>query len=813
MRVTGVDWWLDVRRVEKRFRGKVRISVEEAADPLVVDCEALELTSCVWDGEPVHPRVDPRAGTISVAPVSPGPHTLEIEYAGAPDPASLVGLYESPAGPTHVLTTMLFPSGSRRLLPSFEHPAVKTVYRLVLTVDPDDRVIFNTPPLSERPRDGRKEITFAPTPKMSAYLIYLGIGPFDTLTLPGDRWTVTVAASPGRAAAGRFCGERAMEILAAYESYYGRPYPLPKLDLIGLENFWAGAMENWGAISFRDSLLLVDATASERVRRAALAVLAHEIAHQWFGDLVTAAWWDDFWLNESFATFVGYRIIDRCYPDAEPWTDMLVNWVGPALLLDSLDATHPVHVPVVSPAELGENADAVTYGKGAAILRMIESYLGEETFRRGISEYLARFQYANARSEDLWASLSEVARQPVGRILQEWIGRPGYPVVHVRRENGELRFRQERFRADGRPASETWPIPFRLRVAGEERRLLFEGPELRVPTGDGPGLRVDPGRNAFVRIHYEDGLSEAMRGEFGSMDPRDQWGMLGDAAAFLTAGTIRLPEFLALVERADQLTDGLPIRNLIRVLGELDLPLHDIAPFAAARQRFLESQLRRVGREGTPGEPDGHPLLREILLFDLVDLDVDLARELAPRFDRFDELAPELRISVAGAVARVGGPGAFDRLLQRMQRAPTATERTQMLHALGLLDSAADLRRALDLVSSRAVPPGQGYEILGGLCGTPRAATPLWEWYRTHSEELAVAWAGTPLHSGFLSAGGLRSMGIDREAEVRAFFAAHTPSDAASGAARGLESLRLAMQLRDSVRGTPPEGPATGRPP
>ncbi|EQD42064.1 Peptidase M1 membrane alanine aminopeptidase, partial [mine drainage metagenome] len=238
---------------------------------------------------------------------------------------------------------------------------------------------------TERKIDGRRELVFEPTPPMSSYLLYLCIGPFEALTVPGDRWPVTVATSPGRSSAGRYAAERATELLAAYEEYYAMPYPLSKLDLIAVENFWAGAMENWGAISFRENALLVDPTTSVRARREILLVLAHEIAHQWFGNLVTAAWWDDFWLNESFATFVGYRMVSRLYPQEDAWSHFLLRWAVPALEQDSRSASHPVHVPVNSAEEVGENADAVTYGKGGAVLRMIEAYLGEETFRRGVS--------------------------------------------------------------------------------------------------------------------------------------------------------------------------------------------------------------------------------------------------------------------------------------------------------------------------------------------------------------------------------------------------------------------------------------------
>ena len=274
------------------------MALEDPPDPLIVDSERLEIVSATVDGRTVPFRSDPSRCRLEFDGLPTHPCRLAISYRGSADPNSLVGLYVSPSGDRYALTTMLFPTGSRRLLPTFEVPSVKTVYRLTLTTEPEVRSIFNTPMESERIADGRRETRFAPTPPMSAYLLYLGIGPFDTITVPGHPWTVTVAAPPGRAEAGRFCAERASLFLAAYEEYFGIPYPLPKLDLVALENFWAGAMENWGAIAFRENLLLVDPNTTLRERRVDLQVLAHEIAHQWFGNLVTPSAWQDFWLNE-----------------------------------------------------------------------------------------------------------------------------------------------------------------------------------------------------------------------------------------------------------------------------------------------------------------------------------------------------------------------------------------------------------------------------------------------------------------------------------------------------------------------------------
>jgi tricorn protease interacting factor F2/3 len=800
MRITGVDWWLDVRYREKSFTGKVSIAVEGAADPLVVDAAHLTIESATLDGRPTQYREDPAKGTLEFTGVSAQPHRLEIAYRGAADANSLVGLYVSPSGSGYNLTTMMFPTGSRRLLPCFEHPAVKTVYRLVLTVDADVTAVFNTAPRSERRVADRRELTFEPTPPMSAYLLYLGVGPFDTITVPGDRWSVTVAASPGRASAGRYCAERATELLSAYEEYFGTPYPLPKLDLVALENFWAGAMENWGAIAFRETVVLVDRATSVRERRANLLVLAHEIAHQWFGNLVTPVWWDDFWLNESFATFVGHRIVARGYPQDDPWSTFLIRQTRLALEQDSLPSTHPIHVPVDSPESLGELADDITYGKGASVLRMIEAYLGEETFRRGVSHYLEKHRYANARAEDLWSALGEVSDRPVERVMTEWITRPGYPVVHAHWADGKLTLRQERFRADGAASPGLWPIPLRVSAASGESVTLFEAAELTVPLSSPKGLRVDPARTAFARVHYDDSLFDEMVTEFPSMSPIDQWGFVVDTHAFVYAELAPLSRFLQLVRAGTSLTEDLPVRSIATALSDLYRPLYDNPAFLTTSRQFFRTQLTRVGLEARPHEPDSRGFLREQLAMGLVPVDRDFARELAPRFSEFDRLAAELRGPVAVAYASEEGEAAFGPLVTRLKSTTRDSERVQMAQALAAFRDPTLIRRVLGLIPSPGVTPSGALDLLFLLSANPVGGRELFDWYRGHTKALSEMWAGTPLLSIFLRAC-LAGFGVDQEADVERYFLEHTPPDATMAVHQGLESLRLVMRLRRRARG------------
>ena len=794
-----MDWWLDLRFREKSFSGRVAVRFEGATDPFTIDASHLAIESATLDGRPVPFHENSSKGTLEFSGISPGPHRLEVQYHGEADPNSLVGLYVSPCGPGYCLTTMLFPTGSRRLLPSFEEPAVKAVYRLVLTLDADVKAVFNTAALSERTVAGRREITFQPTPPMSAYLLYLGVGPFDTLTVPGKPWSVTVAASPGRASAGQYCAERATEILRAYEEYYGVPYPLPKLDLVALENFWAGAMENWGAIAFRENLVLVDSTTTVRHRRRILLTLAHEIAHQWFGNLVTPAGWEDFWLNESFATFVGHMIVDRRYPSEEAWTYFMTRYADLSLQEDSADSTHPVQVPVASADDLGEVADDVTYGKGAAVLRMMETYLGEERFRRGISRYLEKFRYQNARAEDLWTSLSEASDRPVNRLMAEWITRPGYPIVYAEWSEGTLTLRQERFRADGARSPGVWPIPLQVAWNGGGTSVLFEGPELSLPVQTSEGLRINPGRTAFARVHYDDRLLDQVVKEFREMTALDQWGVVADAQAFVYAGLMPVSRFLEIVRAGTTVAENLPVSAIVAALADLYCPLHEDPVFVSSAQGFLRAQLESVGVQRRAGEEDSRRSLREEITWRLAQIDPKFAREFSPRFAEFDRLPPELRQAVAAAHAAVGEDGAFEEMSARLRSTTIDAERMQLLRGLGNLREPTLLRRALELIPSPGVSPSGALDLFLGMDANPAVGAELFEWYQQQSKRLSTMWAGTPILSTVLQAT-LPNMGLGREDEVDRYFRNHTPAEARRGVEQGLELMHLVARLRNRER-------------
>jgi tricorn protease interacting factor F2/3 len=789
------DWELDLDYRAKTFSGTVRIHFEGSSPDLALDARDLTVTSSELDGRPTSFTADPEHYKLRFGAVSDGKHRLDLTYHGKVQEDSVSGLYESASGAEYVLTAMNYPSGLSRIVPCFDEPGVKAEFHLTLTADADVPVIFNTSEKSHKVENGKRRVEFLPTPPIASYLVYLGAGPFESVDRKIDGRRVIVAAPKGRAAAGAYAMERSFEILSEYEEYYRIPYPLDKLHLVALENFWAGAQENWGAITFRETVLLVDPTSSEAMRRSVLITLAHEIAHQWFGDLVTPVWWDDFWLNESFATFASYLIVDRLYPEEEPWRDFLLGQTSGGLDADALASAHPIQTPVRSAEDCGQIADAITYGKGASVLRMIEAYLGESAFRDGVSSYLTDHRYGNARGHDLWTALDAASEQPVSKILEPWLTRAGHPVVEAEWRDGHLEVRQRRYLQSGETTHGLWPIPLTWQVNGQAERRLFDGAHLKIPLVAPQGLRINPQRTGFYRVALRGTLLDQAFEEMLGWTPEDRWGFINDATSFVISGDLAIDRYIALLELGVRFDDPMSVRGLLYSLQSLAPALRHYPPYVEATRRFLTAQLDRIGVDPVAGESAPTKILRERLAFGLARTDDKFAARLAPRFASWDTVPAELRSSVAASFASTTGAPAFDQLVARLRSTTNDIERSHMVEGLAAFREPELQRRALDLIPGPGISPSRGFNLLLRLLSSRDAGEPVWHWITENLDRLSKLYEGSPILN-MLFRDGLPFIGIDRPDEVRKFLAAHPVPEAERGIANGLEDLANLARLK-----------------
>jgi puromycin-sensitive aminopeptidase len=762
----------------------------------------------------------PASETIALslgAPVGPGEVTLELAWTGA-FCEGLRGLYPSGAG---TAATQFEAADARRVFPCLDEPGFKAPWRLAVELPAGVPLLGNSAVEMEEPRGALRRVRFGETPPLPTYLVALALGPIAGCAprivrgVPVRTWAV--AEKLGLTAFGQ---EAAVEALPRLEDYFGLPYAFGKLDQVALPEFEAGAMENAGLVTFREVALLLDpATASLAQRKRVAEVVTHELAHQWFGNLVTMRWWDDLWLNEAFATWMAYVIVDAWRPEWRMWLDFDKGKAA-ALALDALSSTHPIRSEVRTVAEATESFDLITYEKGGAVLRMIEGWLGVEPFREGIRLYMRRHARANAVADDLWGALAEASSLPVVELANAWIRQPGHPVVHASREGRTLRLSQRRFFSDPETArredATLWPIPLVVRwgdAAGvhETRALLrHRSRELELPgAGEVAWFDVNAGSTGFYRVAYDGPALAAIGRSLPALAPAERIGLLSDEWALVRAGEREIGDFAELLTAFAAEEDH---AVLDEVVGRLSLLEHRLVPDAdrpALRERVARlfgPAFARVGWDASSGEGDAVRLRRAALLraVGVVGRDPGLAGEATARLDRFvagDRGALEANLHDAAVLmaARGGDAARFERFTALARTEPEPTLKRRYLFALASFEEPALVARAIDLALSGDLPLQEAAGFAGALLANPVAREPFWA-------RLRAGWG--PFHARLAHAPmlvrrtveGLGALVTRRELEeAEAFLAAHPLEEARQAVAQTLERLRQDVALRERV--------------
>jgi aminopeptidase N len=546
------------------FRGRETIQVRLAKPSTAITLHAAEITfgevTIAAGGTSQIARVtlDEASETATLAvpqPVPAGPATIQIVYSGLLND-KLRGFYVSRANGRKYAVTQMEPTDARRAFPSFDEPASKATFDVSLMIDTGDSAISNGAQLFDTPgpEPGKHTVTFAPTLRMSTYLVAMIVGDFVCREGAADGTPIRICSTPDKRELTAFALEAAQQQLAFFNSYFGIRYPFGKLDIIAVPDFAAGAMENTGAITFRERLLLIDAQrASLNARKRVAGVLSHEIAHQWFGNLVTMNWWDDIWLNEGFATWLANKPLAEWRPEWNVHVDEAAE-TQTALGLDALRSTRPIRLQVESPEQINEVFDPIAYEKTAGVLRMVEAWVGADAFRKAVSAYLVKYSFANATGEDFWSEVTRVTGRPINRIMRSYVDQPGVPVVTVRTKctNGatEIDMAQERFVGTpgaSAPPSEPWAMP--VCTSGNDRPLQCDVFDERRRTLSTPGCGLVVA-NADARGYYftdysPDAVRALARGA-GGLKPVERLSLLGDEWWMVRAGRHDIDVYLDL---------------------------------------------------------------------------------------------------------------------------------------------------------------------------------------------------------------------------------------------------------------------------
>jgi tricorn protease interacting factor F2/3 len=792
---------LDLGPDSLEYTGRVEVGADELPESIEFDTVGHSIRSVQVHGAPLPFERDDGAGRLVVRDIPGGARALEIEYTGTIDSHGLRGFYVSPLGTGRLFSTYFEPAAARRLLPCLDRPAEKAVFDVEVSAPSGLTLVSNMPAKSvESLPDGRQRVRFGPTPPMSTYLLFLAVGPLAEIRSERSDPRVIVAGPPGRAEEGRFALGEASRALDYFARYYAEPYPLPKLHLIAVPQFGTGAMENWGAIAFQEHFLLLGDRPPVSAKMQLVEVLAHEIAHQWFGDLVTMRWWNDLWLNESFASFVAIKALESLYPEWSAWDEFLNFRYSGSMLWDALPHTHPVRVEVQDPDQIRQIFDEISYGKGASLLRMGEAYVGEEAFRRGVSRYLRDHRWGNAEAADLWRAVGAASHEPVERVFSEWIDRPGFPVVRARLDGASLLVDQRRFTLLGPMDAPPWPIPLTLRAGKTLRRQLFDQEKAVVDLG-GPDVPVvNPGRTGFYRVQYEGPLRDRLLLAFPDLPPVDRWGIVNDGLALFLSGAIDLDPYLDLLRRLEGDPDPFVVSEVLASYRSLFPLVHRIPRWEDQMRRVVVAQSDRLGLGSAPKESDRTRSLREGLVLARVRLDRPFATSLAGMYSRLETLEPELVPAVLAAVAVTAGPEEYRALRTRLANAPSAEAARHVAAALGHLGRDEWIRESLDLLFTGQLKLGPWIGLLTTvMIGNPDRSSAVWSFLVDRMDALATPAAGTAL-LGLLLQHAVPLLGLSRAEEMRAWVAGRSFPEAARGVEKGLDLLEVYSRVLDRSR-------------
>ncbi|MEO5635175.1 MAG: M1 family metallopeptidase [Candidatus Paceibacterota bacterium] len=685
----------------------------------------------------------------------------------------------------HMATTQFEATDARRAFPCFDEPTHKAVFHVSLVIPKGKTAISNTLPVSVLEHDkGFEIVKFAPTPKMSTYLLAFIVGDFEYLEKKTKNGTkdgirVRVYTTPGKKHQAKFALDCAVKTLEFYENYFAIKYPLPVLDMIAIPDFASGAMENWGAITYRESALLVDEEHSSASNKQWVAlVVAHELAHQWFGNLVTMEWWTHLWLNEGFASYIEYLAVDKLFPKWDIWTQFSTNDLGVALRLDALATTHPIEVEVHHPDEIGEIFDEVSYSKGASVIRMLASYLGETNFRDGLRYYLKRHSYKNTETVHLWQAFEKVSKKPVTKMMHNWTSLPGYPVVKAQIKNNKLVTTQSRFFAS--------PIS----------RKKFKGnTKWQIPISF-KNNKVNFGETGFYRTAYSKELLEKLRipVQNKTLSSRDRLGIIRDLFALAEAGIIPTTDALDFLPNYTNEDNYSVWLEIAMGVGRLEQLLAKESEKTKKELNHLILSLfspifAKIGWEKKENEEHSVTLLRSLTIARLGKSgEKNIIKEARKRFEgikRGKHVSPDLRGAIYATVATNGEMKEYETFLQMYKKETLHEEKNRLGNALGDFTDPKILKLTAEFAMSPTVRIQDTVSILSGVGMNPKGRDIWWKFITKNWKTFVERYG----QGGLTLGRAIKAIGSSAEEKhlrvLKKFFATHD----APGAKRSIDQV------------------------
>ncbi|MGP6294144.1 M1 family metallopeptidase [Caldiplasma sukawensis] len=674
-----------------QFQGTEKIYCTVKGD-FELNCADMEIEDVAINNRQIMYEVDEKNQSLKIVSDIKGEVEIDIKFKGKISDG-LNGIYYSKEKDFVFITTQFEATGARYAFPCMDDPSFKAEFSITLDIPEDYDGISNMPTKKQEVRDKRKIIEFEKTPRMSTYLLYIGVSKFDRLEKKYGSKSVGLVAAKNKFKLNEKPVDMAIDTINFFENYFGIEYKLPKEDLIAVPEFAFGAMENWGAITFREIELIVTDTTSSMILKRIDEVISHELAHQWFGDLVTMKWWDDLWLNESFATFMSYKAVDHKHPEWDIFAEMVGSETSGAMTGDSLRNTHPIHVEVKSPEEISQIFDEISYGKGGSILRMMEYFVGKENFRKGVSEYLREHEFGNAVASDLWNSIGKVSKMPVDKIMSAWINKKGYPVLYCEIIGDKISIRQSRFLLDGTKDSEIWPIPITVVRNGSTESVLMENQEISIPLKDFKYLNNE--RSGFYRVRYSNELLEEVLKHKNEMDKFARFGLISDYYAFFQAGEIKLNELMSLLSVFTEDQEYIVVDVMISVIMNIYRILEPTNNFLEFATNYMRNQLNKMG-EISAEEGINRKVLRGRLKTSLSIIDTEFSKENSQHINEYFKLDADSRPSVL--ISYSISSNDENKLLEILEKSDSDEDRVNVVSALSYLKGDQKLNRILEMI-------------------------------------------------------------------------------------------------------------------
>ncbi|MCJ1285352.1 hypothetical protein MMC26_004692 [Xylographa opegraphella] len=798
---------------------KIDLSCHEATRDIILNTIELKLHSAGITGTGVASQkaagftedATAQRTTISFSDEIPAGSrfVLEIKYSGIMND-TMSGFYRSKYKPTvpaaestpkddeyhYMFSTQFESCDARRAVPCFDEPNIKATFDFQIEIPDDLTALSNMPEKrTEQGKNGRKTVVFERTPVMSTYLLAWAFGDFEYVEdftkrkYNGKQLPVRVYTTRGLKEQGRFGLANAHQIIDYFSEIFQIDYPLPKADLLAVHEFSYGAMENWGLVTYRTTAILFDDEKSDAKYKNRVAyVVAHELAHQWFGNLVTMDWWSELWLNEGFATWVGWLAIDHIYPEWDTWAQFITESVQTAFQLDALRASHPIEVPVKDALEISQIFDAISYLKGSSVIRMLSGHLGVEVFLRGVSDYLKAHAYGNATTNDLWTALSKASGQNVNAFMDPWIRKIGFPVLTVAEEPGQIIIRQTRFLSSGDvEAAEddtVWWIPLGLKTDSESSGASTGALTTREETLrniDETFYKLNADVNGFYRTNYPPQRLAKLGKARSKLSVEDRIGLVGDAAALAISGEGTTAGLLSLCAEFKE-------EKSLMVWSQISKSLNNIQSIFAGN-KAIDDGLRKfilelvtpatenIGWESSPKEDNLTTRLRSLLIATAGsaghESTIAEAEKLFAAYTsgKSDAIHPSLRMPVFSIAVKSGGATAYEAVKQDYLSSLSVDGKEIGLQAMGYVQSTDLVKDFMDFQLSDKVAVQDAHSGAMSLAANPKARDPLWTYIKAHWGSIeAKLSANSVVVARFVKSVLAKYSTLEMEVEISKFF-------------------------------------------